>query len=207
MPDFVQQLEGTAQSAENELSWYAIQTRPRHEKKVDEDLRARGFWTFLPLIEQVHDWSDRRQKVQVPLFSRYLFIRSLYHPEVHHAVIRISGVAGFVGVHRQALPIPDSEIAAIQLLLSRKIPVEPHPFLKIGQRVRCLGGALDGLEGILVSKNKDYSVVVSVELLQRSLSVRIDGYNFEPVGESNISMRISSAPPPCSTAAYSAPLQ
>jgi len=170
-------------ASKGEPSWYAIQTRPRHERRVHEGLRSLGFWTFLPMVEQVHQWSDRRKKVQVPLFSRYLFIRSLYKPEVHQAVIKLPGVNGFVGVGRQALPIPDSEIANVQLLLSRQIPVELHPFLKVGQRVRCRGGALDGLEGILVSKKKDHSVVVSIELLQRSVSVHINGYDFEPVKE------------------------
>jgi transcription antitermination factor NusG len=200
MPEGMGRTDLAVMSAQNEvLCWYAIQTRPRHEKKVDADLRSRGFWTFLPTIEQIHQWSDRRKKVQVPLFSRYLFIRSLYKPEVHHAVISLPGVNGFVGVRRQALPIPDSEIANVQLLLTHKIPLEPYPFLKVGQRVRCRGGVLEGLEGILVSKNKDYSVVVSVELLQRSLAVHISGYNFEPVGESNHSTGIGSVPPRFST--------
>jgi len=178
------ELECTLESPrDDDRFWYAIQTRPRHEKRVHEGLRSLGFWSFLPMVEQVHQWSDRRQKVQVPLFSRYLFIQSLYNPEVHQAVIKLPGVNGFVGASKQALPIPNSEIATIQLLLSRRIPVEPHPFLKVGQRVRCRGGALDGLEGILVSKKKDYSVVVSIELLQRSVSVHINGYDLEPVRE------------------------
>ncbi len=161
--------------------WYSIQTRPRHEKKVNEDLRSLGFSTFLPLMGQIHQWSDRRQAVEVPLFPRYLFLRSEYTPQVHHAVIRRWGVNQFVGIRGKALPIPDHEIANIELLLRRRVPVEPYPFLKVGERVRCKGGALDGLEGILAAKNKDYSLVVSIELLQRSLAVRIEGYNVELV--------------------------
>ena len=168
-------------AADDRRQWYSIQTRPRHEKKVHEDLQTLGFSTYLPLMDQIHQWSDRRQTVQVPLFPRYLFLRSEYTPRVHHAVIRRWGVSGFVGIRGNALSIPDQEIANIELLLKHRVPVEPYPFLKVGKRVRCNGGALDGLEGILVAKNKDYSLVVSVELLQRSLAIRINGYDLEAV--------------------------
>jgi len=181
--------------ADEMQNWYAIQTRPRHEKRVDQDLRAKGFSTFLPTVEQTHQWTDRKKKVQVPLFARYLFIRSLYRPEIHHSVISLPGVSGFVGIRGRALPIPDSEIANVQLLLAHKVPFEPYPFIRVGQRVRCRGGALEGLEGILVSKNRDYSVVISLELLQRSLAVRVDGYHLEPVVEPIPSQATRYVPP------------
>jgi transcription antitermination factor NusG len=168
-------------TSDTQAQWYCIQTRPRHEKKVNEDLQSLGFSTYLPLMDQIHQWSDRRQSVEVPLFPRYLFLRSEYTAQVHHAVIRRWGVNQFVGIRGIALPIPDHEIASIEILLRRHVPVEPHPFLKVGERVRCKGGALDGLEGILVAKNRDYSLVVSIELLQRSLAVRIEGYDLELV--------------------------
>jgi transcription antitermination factor NusG len=161
--------------------WYSVQTRPRHEKKVNEDLQSLGFSTYLPLIEAIHQWSDRRQAVHVPLFPRYLFLRSQYTPQVHHTVIRRWGVNNFVGIRGKAVAIPDVEIANIELLLQRRVQVEPCPYIQVGERVRCRGGALDGLEGILVGKNRDYSLVVSIELLQRSLAVRIEGYDLELV--------------------------
>ncbi len=161
--------------------WYAIQTRPRHEKKVDEDLQSLGFSTYLPQMKQLRQWSDRRQTVELPIFPRYLFIHSAYSPDVHHTVISRWGVCNFVGIRGQALSIPDQEIANIETLLERQLPVEPYPFLSVGARVRCRGGALDGLEGILVGKNKDWSLVVSLQLLQRSLAVRVFGYDVELV--------------------------
>lgn len=163
------------------VRWYAIQTRPRHEKKVDRDLRLVGFSTYLPLIKQIRQWSDRRQAVQLPLFPQYLFIHLAYSPHVHQAVISRWGVCNFVGIRGKALPIPDQEIANIEILLERRLQVEPYPFLRVGARVRCRGGALDGLEGILVGKNKDSSLVVSLNLLQRSLAVRVVGYDVELV--------------------------
>ncbi len=173
------EMDGTVN--EHAVRWYAIQTRPRHEKKVDEDLKSLGFSTYLPLIKQIRQWTDRRQAVEVPIFPRYLFIHSAYSPHMHQSVISRWGVCSFVGIRGQALPIPDQEIANIEILLKSGVPAEPFPFLNIGDRVRCRGGALDGLEGILVSKNKDYSLVVSFELLRRSLSVRLFDFEVEPV--------------------------
>ncbi len=163
------------------VRWYAIQTRPRHEKKVHEDLQSLGFSTYLPLMNQIHQWSDRRQAVEIPIFPRYLFLHAEYSPYVHQAIIGRWGVCNFVGVRGQALPIPDQEIANIETLVRRQLPAEPHPFLSVGSRVRCRGGALDGLEGILVRKNRDWSIVVSLELLQRSLAVRLVDYEVELV--------------------------
>ncbi len=171
---------------EPEVRWYAIQTRPRHEKRVDQDLQSLGLSTYLPLIKQVRQWSDRRQAVEVPIFPRYLFIHSVYSPHMHQAVISRWGVCSFVGIRGQALPIPDQEIANIEILLRSGVPTEPFPFLNIGDRVRCRDGALDGLEGILVNKNKDYSLVVSFELLRRSLCVRLFDYEVESVQENHL---------------------
>ncbi len=117
--------------------WYGLHTRPRHEKIVAHRLEERGVTTFLPLVTEVHRWSDRKKTVQMPLFSCYVFAKF----------------------------IPDR--------LS-------HPFLKIGQRVRIRSGALDGLEGILVSRNGDHTLVISIDAIQRSLAVRVEGYEVEP---------------------------
>ena len=163
------------------VRWYAIQTRPRHEKKVNEELQSLGFNTYLPLVKQIRQWSDRRQAVELPVFPRYLFLHSFYTPRIHQSVISRWGVCEFVGVRGRALPIPDQEIANIELIQQRHLEAEPYPFLQVGARVRCRGGALDGLEGILVGKNKDCSLVVSLELLQRSLAVRMVGVEVELV--------------------------
>jgi transcription antitermination factor NusG len=90
-------------------------------------------------------------------------------------------VAGFVGIQRTGDPIPDNQIEDIRTLLSNKVDVKAHSFLKIGQRVRVRGGALDGVEGILVSANGDRSLVISLNSIERSLSIRVEGYDVEPV--------------------------
>ena len=160
--------------------WYAIQTRPRHEKKVTLELKDKRIESYLPLVSQVHHWSDRRKLVQVPLFPGYVFIRTQLDGRARLAVLNIWGALNFVGSQRDAMPIPESQIEDIRTLLRTKVSLSPYPFLKVGQRVRVRGGALDGVEGILVS-NGQRRLVISVESIHRSLSLTIEGYDVEPV--------------------------
>jgi transcription antitermination factor NusG len=88
-------------------------------------------------------------------------------------------VLGFVGSERQGTPIPDEQIESIRIAINEKIPCLPHPFVSAGRRIRIRGGSLDGVEGILVRQGDDQSLVVSVELLQRSISIRVEGYDTE----------------------------
>jgi transcription antitermination factor NusG len=161
--------------------WYAIHTRARHEKKVAHQLQDKGVSTFLPLIDQVHRWSGRRVLVQLPLFSCYIFVRMVASVEACLAVLQTPGVLGFVGIRGVGIAIPEKEIEDIKTLLAREVACMPHSFLKVGRRVRIRGGCFDGVEGILVGTNGDRSLVVSIELIQRSLAVRIDGYDVEAI--------------------------
>lgn len=159
--------------------WYALQTRARHEKIVAERLGMRGVHTFLPTATEVHRWSDRKKKVEVPLFSCYLFARLAPAKVDRLRVLCVEGVFSFVGRRGEGLPIPDAQIEAVRSLVESQLPCSSHPFLKIGQRVRIRSGSLDGLEGILVSRNGDSTLVISVDAIQRSLAVRVDGYHIE----------------------------
>jgi transcription antitermination factor NusG len=93
----------------------------------------------------------------------------------------VESVHGFVGTGGASLPIPDEEIESIRKVVTQTAPWRAHPFLKVGQRVRVSGGAMDGVEGVFLSENGDHSLVISVEAIQRSIAVRIDGYDVEPV--------------------------
>jgi len=161
--------------------WYAIHTRARHEKMVTTRLQEQGITTFLPTTTEVRRWSDRRKLVEFPLFSCYAFVNVPWLSEVREKVERTNGVLGFVGVGGSANPIPDVEIENIRTLLRTLLPYTAYPFLKIGQRVRVRGGPLDGVEGILVARNKSNTLVISVEPIQRSLAIQIDDYSVEPV--------------------------
>lgn len=159
--------------------WYAIRTRSRHEKIVSEQLDLQGIECFLPVVKRSHRWSDRVKEVELPLFSGYSFVRiDLTSPE-RLQVLKAHGVVGFVGIQGVGTAIPDGQIRDIRTVLDNSIPFEEHPCPKVGQRVRIKGGCLDGVEGVLAGHHGDASLMISVEPIQRSLSIRIQGYNLE----------------------------
>ncbi len=163
------------------LKWYAVQTRSRHEKMVARQLEGQGFATFLPVTTQLRQWSDRRKMVEMPLFPGYTFLRMTYQPEQRLRVLNTDGIVGFVGVQGQGTAIPDRQIEHIQNLITSQVPFESYPFLKVGQRVRIRSGSLNGTEGILVGQESDRMLVISVELIQRSVSIRVQGYEVEAI--------------------------
>lgn len=170
----------TTAAVGSEASWYAVHTRPRHEKTVTAQLENKSIETFLPLSTRVHRWSDRSKKVQLPLFPCYTFLRLDTCTGKRLVVLQTPGVLGFVGVRGVGLPIPDKEIEDIQTLLTHNVACTPYHFLKLGQRVRIRGGCLEGVEGILVSTTNSRCLVISMELIGRSLAVRVEGYDVEP---------------------------
>jgi len=163
-----------------EPSWYAVRTRPRHEKKVVAELQEKGITIYLPLFSQVRRWSDRRKIIEVPLFSCYAFVHSVLNLHLRVVLYGISGALGFVGPNNEAVPIPDAQIETIRTLMASNVPLTPYPLLKVGQRVRVRGGALDGVEGILATKG-DRRLVISVESIHAAFSINLEGYDIEPV--------------------------
>lgn len=179
----MEEYQRVVESAElpNQPCWYAVRTRSRHEKLVARQLETQGIESFLPVVTQVRNWSDRRKQVETPLFSGYAFLRMIQSSDDRVRVLQTQGVVSFVGVHGTGIPIPDRQIDDIKTLVASKIPYDERPFLRLGQRVRVRGGALDGVQGILVAENGDRSLVISVEPIQRSLCVRVAGYEVEAV--------------------------
>ena len=162
-------------------NWYALLTRARHEKMVAYRLREHGVDAFLPLVTQVRHWRQRKKRVELPLFSCYVFAKLLPTNEDRLRALRIDGVFSLVGTRGAGTTIPDEQIESVRRLLEGHLLWGSHPFLKIGQRVRIRTGALDGVEGILVSRSGENTLVVSIDAIQRSLAVRIEGYDVEPV--------------------------
>jgi transcription termination/antitermination protein NusG len=161
------------------VCWYAVQTRSRHERVVAAQLREQGVNTFLPMITQIQRWSDRRKLVEFPLFSGYVFVHTAVSPQIRRIVLFARGVARFVAMRGEPLPVPDEQIDNVKDLLAKNISCEAHPFLRVGQRVRIRGGSLEGLEGILVAHNGDRKLVISVNTIERSFCIQIDGYDVE----------------------------
>lgn len=166
---------------DQDARWYAIRTRSRHEKVAANELAQRGIQVFLPLVSSVRQWSDRKTEVELPLFPGYAFVRVAYFSGDRVRVLQATGVAGFVGSNPSGAPIPDEQLEAVKTLLLNKVAVTEHPFLKVGQRIRVKGGSLHGVEGMLVAVNGLRNLVISVEPIQRSLSINLTGYDVEVV--------------------------
>jgi transcription antitermination factor NusG len=160
--------------------WYAIQTRYRFERQVAALLQNQGVETFLPFLEEIHCWSDRRKAVGIPLFSGYGFVHVDLSSGSRMGVLRTKGVLRFVTFGGEATPIPSAQIEDLRMLLTQKVPCALHAFLKIGQHVRIRGGCLDGLEGIL-EQNGQKNLVISIESIQRAVAIKIEGYELELV--------------------------
>jgi transcription termination/antitermination protein NusG len=171
--------------------WFAIRTRSRHEKRVAEDLSEKAVPVFLPLRQVERQWSDRRKVVDAPLFTGYVFVRIEATASGRVPVLQTNGVIEFLGVRGIGIPIPEAEIAAIQTVVRARVEVEEHPFLQVGQRVRICGGSLDGLEGILTAKDGRKSLVVSIDLIERSVAMRISGYRVEAVTGASDTSRLA----------------
>jgi transcription antitermination factor NusG len=162
-------------------SWFAVQTRPRYERKVHSELQEKGVQTFLPVHPEVHQWSDRKRTVEMPLFPGYIFVRVTPSVDDRVRVLRANGVISFVGARNIGVAIPDHEIDAVQSVVKSGLPFKPYPHLEIGQRVYVRGGCLDGVQGVLTAVNGDRGLVVSVNLIQRSIAMRIEGFKVEAV--------------------------
>jgi transcription antitermination factor NusG len=161
--------------------WFAIHTYARHEKRVASQVALKRIDHYLPMVARLHQWSDRRKEVHLPLFPCYMFVRVAPSPERLVQVLQVPGVIRFVGQGREPVPIPDNQIGDIQKLIASKLALDPYPFLKVGQRVRIRSGPLEGVEGILVRRNGARRLVISVDSLQRSLSVCLEGFEVEAI--------------------------
>lgn len=154
------------------MHWFALHVRSRHEKTVHSQLEAKQQDVFLPLYTARNKWGDRWRSVSLPLFPGYIFCR--FDPADRYSVLATSGVIDIVRVGSEPAPIATGEIEAIQLIVSSAVLAEPYPTLITGQKVVLTDGPLTGLTGTLTQIRNTFRLVVSVELLGRSVSVEID---------------------------------
>lgn len=158
--------------------WYALYTRPRHEKAVAGQLARRQVEAFLPVREVLSRWKDRRKLVQLPLFPGYVFTRTTLARK--RDVVSTDGVVCMVNFHGVPAAIPDEQIEAVRDICLTKLPCDPYPYLTEGRWVRVIRGPLAGLAGILVRKKSKHRLVVSIDILQKSVSVEIDAESAVP---------------------------
>lgn len=159
--------------------WYAVHTRHQHERMVARILANKGYEIFLPLYTEVRQWRDRIKKLELPLFSCYVFLRGDVNRRL--AIVTTPGVHGLVTSAGKLAGIPEEEIQAVRSVIENRISVEPHPFLRCGDFVRVKSGALSGLEGFLVRKKGLTRLVISVTLLERSVAAEVDAGTVERV--------------------------
>lgn len=175
-------LPGLLEPAELEAKppeWFALQTRYRFEKRVAEQLHAKGMEVFLPLRRESHCWSDRQKVVTIPLFPGYAFVRLDQLLDSRRMVLKTVGLIGFVNFRGTAAAVPPKQIDDLRLLLTEEVPFSLYPFVQIGRRVRIRGGCLNGLEGVLAQEKG--KLVISIDSIQRSLAIEIEGYELDLV--------------------------
>lgn len=173
--ELVQQTTATSVTFAEEdraFPWFALRTRSNFESLAATSLAHRGYEPYLPTYQSRRRWSDRIVVADVPLFKGYVFCR--FNPKQRLPVLSAHGVVGVVSYGLEPAPLDENEILAVQTVLRSGLATEPCPFLREGQPVRILRGALTGLEGILVKKKSDFRLVLSVSMLQRAVSVEID---------------------------------
>jgi transcription termination/antitermination protein NusG len=157
--------------------WFAVHTWSKHEKSVFEQLRSKQVETFLPLYHSSKRWRNGQQGSPLPLFPGYLFVRIDLQDRL--PVLQTAGVARFVGFGQTPAPVPDDEIAQLELAVANKLSLSPHPFLTVGDRVAIKRGPLAGLTGILTREKQGLRVVLSVALISRSISVELSAADVE----------------------------
>jgi transcription antitermination factor NusG len=189
----------TQDASSVEPRWYAVYTGARHEKSVASQMQERHIRYFLPLYRSVHRWKDRKKLVELALFPSYLFAHVSINRRVR--VLEIPGVVHIVSAKGSPIPICEREIEALRRGADGGVRMEPHPFLREGRRVRVRSGPMTGAEGVIV-RSKDRNVdrsgdrndhpkkepnndnlrlVITMEILMRSVAVEIDEADVEAI--------------------------
>jgi transcription antitermination factor NusG len=154
------------------LHWYALRTKSRHEKLVRDQLDKQGIEPLLPTVKRLSQWKDRKKEIEVPLFSGYCFVRFTQREKA--PVQKVTGVVEIVGSRSRPEPIPEQEVEALRRLMTSVLPYDPHPYLHEGMQVEVVRGPLQGVQGILLRKEKRHRLVIGVRLIEQAAAVEID---------------------------------
>jgi len=172
--------EAMCAAIDRSAQWFAAYTTPRHEKHVSELLVERQIETFLPLYRTSRQWKKSSPVVlELPVFPTYVFVR--IDRRSRGSVLSTPGVMSIVGSSQEPWPLPDFEIEALRASMQTR-RVEPHPYLKVGERVRVKVGVMAGVEGILIRKKNEFRVVLSLDAIMQSVAVEVDLNDLEPAG-------------------------
>ena len=156
----------------DEARWYALHTKSRHEKFVEVELRKKGIKTFLPLRKVKRHWSDRLKEIEEPLFSGYLFVQTPLRNRLE--VLKTRGSVRLLGFNSLPTPVSEKDLKAVRHFIEQEIAIDPYPYLAEGNRVYTRSGRFKGVEGFIVRKDKQMRLVISLDLLMQSISVKLD---------------------------------
>lgn len=167
-------------AGDNDLPrWYAAYTCARHEKCVARHLEVRGIDFFLPLYRSLRRWKDRRKMIDLALFPGYVFVKMPL--ENRFRILGLPGMVRLVSFDGKPAALPEQEIETLRNSLNQQVYAEPHPYLQVGRRVRVEHGPLTGLQGFLVRKKDKCRLVISLDLIQRSIAAEVDAADVQPI--------------------------
>jgi transcription termination/antitermination protein NusG len=159
-----------------EAAWYAVYTKSRHEQVAREQLLAKGVEVFLPTVQTWSRRTDRRLRIELPMFPSYLFVNTTLHPERHLSVLRTIGVVKLVDFKGQPMPVDPHEVRSLQILIDSGVAVIPAENFSIGDRVKIVEGLFKGMIGRLVARRSETRLIVAVEAINRAVQVEVDDH-------------------------------
>jgi len=166
-------------SPQSILPWYVIRVRTRAELKVADALRSKGFEVFCPTFIEARQYSNRIKNAEVALFGGYTFCR--LDPQITLPIVSTPGVQDIVGFGAGPTSVPEIDIKNIQRVVAKTGVAVPWPYLKSGQRVRISVGSMKGVEGILINHKGTDQLVISIEMLQRSIALEVERSWVQPI--------------------------
>ncbi len=161
------------------MQWFALYTKPRHEKKVFLALQERQYETYLPLEMRRRQWKDRVKMVEFPLLPGYLFIRFDYRDRFE--ILPLPGIVRIISFRGEPAPIPDWQIETLKIIIAGGGKPEPEPWQQIGQPVSVIDGPFSGASGVIIEKRQASRLVVQIDGLRQALSVEINRSDVKPI--------------------------
>lgn len=159
--------------------WLAAYTRSRHEQQVATQFQQKNLAHLLPTFERVARWTDRVKRSRAPLFPGYVFVQATAVERVQ--VLATAGVVSLVSRAGKAVTLSAEDVERLRACCLQAHNIEPHPYLRIGRRVRVKHGPFCGWEGTLVEKQNSRRLIVSIEQIMKAVSVNIDGADVEAI--------------------------
>ena len=162
--------------------WYAVHTKSRFEQKVHDGILGKSIEVFLPKVQAMSRRKDRKKKILIPVLPGYVFVCTDLHPEEYLSILQTVGVVRLIGFQGKPVPARDDEINSLMILNGTDRTVQNREYMSKGDMIKIMDGPLKGLMGYYIyHKGGNGKVVVSVELLQRSVEVEVEDWALEKV--------------------------